>query len=532
MSPLVEAAVALIRRRAKLAADEGDMEVVRLAAHLFAICVLLFKEERDAELLQKHAAPPAAAYSSLEELLEDLQELPTGLGTLTLYEKLVEALRLIEHWLQPIGRPALSLAIEPFTELETLRYRDRPDLGGFVYHWLRPARPKLLEKRDERYQLDPRKRPPGPAPHPLEQLTTLRMLWADGKLLGLRPVSIPSREIPLVRESGLDATDPKKGFRIALCPLGCKAHPRFQADSGGTSFTVHPGDPYWQPDLLDAHLREVLEAARSEEAPVHLVLFPELCIPEGTRDKLVQTPGARTPYGIVAGSFHVWSREEPDKAPFNESLLLDRKGESLLRHSKRGRYEVSGEFVRVNREYFPHPPERIQEKLLEGIRHGSELQILETSLGTLALLICADALEPDPNGYEALITQIRPDLLLLVAMSDETKQFEEFAVRMARSWIGTFFVNAGCICELALREGPDLVAFNLALYEPPGSAPTCVRWPQGADGPEYFSFQKPKGWRPLDAHPKPKSTGISWLGGRRELGLVVDLAASLATTFP
>ncbi len=226
---------------------------------------------------------------------------------------------------------------------------------------------------------------------------------------------------------------------------------------------------------------------------------------------------------MIAGSFHVWS-SAVENLPFNESVLLHRPGLDLLRHQKRGRYKITGGAAAKSPLFHP-PSDKVTGELLEGIKGGSELQILETSLGTLAVLICADALEKDPQDYVPLVRELRPDLLFLVSMSHETGPFERFAEEMAEQWIGTIFVNAHCICTPPTTGNPSLAICNVALYEPEGEASTYFRWRYEHD-PEFFNFRSskpPKGWPDKSSPGDLSRAGLSWLGGKRELGLIVDL---------
>jgi hypothetical protein len=220
-------------------------------------------------------------------------------------------------------------------------------------------------------------------------------------------------------------------------------------------------------------------------------------------------------------------------------------------HHKKGRFRVISS--KIDPKLFADlSKEGLRKEIFEDIRYGSELRLVETSLGRLVILICADAIAADDRGYLPLIRRLRPDLLLVVSMSAETEPFEAFAEEMSRHWIGTIFVNAHCILKEAQearaareeretaarhiqafgepqhpeeRRLPNLAAWNLALYEAEGNPPTLGRWRYGHD-PECFYFKKseqgPKGWRSL-SHDLDRN-GISLLLREDQtLGVVLDL---------
>jgi predicted amidohydrolase len=521
MSLVLPAAIEVIKERAALALEKGDYEPIHLAAHLFAVCLLVLKDQRVPEHIPWEGEKAAG---TLEETLANLTKLTPDLGPEPLYRRLIQGLQVIESHFSPYSRPSESLAFPSYTELEPLAHENRPPVRGTIRHWLRPWGTKLAALRRSRYDAAPANRPLPPASSPLDHLDTLRFLWVSDPKPDVSVVSHLGRDLSLVEDSGYDATKGSAGFRIALCPLADGFHPLFAVGSKGDTFAIGRSEPYQNQESLKTHLVEVLEAARNQV--VHLIVFPELCIPPEIRNFLsawLQGRRSRVPYGVIAGSFHIWP-SGLESLPFNESVLLHHPGLDLLRHRKRGRYKIT-RGAAAKSPLFRPPSGVVMGEILEGIAGGSQLQILETSLGTLAILICADALETDPHGYVPLVRELRPDLLFLVSMSHETGPFELFAEEMAKQWIGTVFVNAHCICTPPTTGNPSLAICNLALYEPEGEAPTYFRW-RYEHTPEIFNFRSskpPKGW-PDKARPEELSgAGLSWLGGKKELGLVVDL---------
>jgi predicted amidohydrolase len=342
----------------------------------------------------------------------------------------------------------------------------------------------------------------------------------------------PAPYIPLIVESGRSAAD-RHRFRVALCPLLADAHPAFRITTDGQFFRALDPRSLQGRDALDGHLKRLLRSAVEED--VHLLVLPELMVDEEVREHLARLlraararpigAGLHLPLGVVAGSYHIWpdGQDPATSAPANESRLVDLAGRSLLQHEKRGKFRVTRRQVKQLPHLFVQRPNRILPEVVEGIVHGPVLEILETGLGRVALAICADCIAPDHTCLEPLFRELRPDLLIIVSMTPETRLFEELLERFAGIKIGCLFVNARCLCRG--EDGQLLAAAQLALYEPEGAPPTRVRLRCGAAELEvryYRPVDGMKGWRPLSqVHGE---IGVEWLGGsERRLGLVLDL---------
>jgi predicted amidohydrolase len=339
------------------------------------------------------------------------------------------------------------------------------------------------------------------------------MFWRSDERLPRVVVAAPGN-IPLVRESGRAAAE-RRRFRVALCPLHGGFHTRFAIDPWGEFFTARD---IAERAEFERHLEAVLEAAAAER--VDLLVLPELCVDDEARGILTRAPRS---HSTIAGSFHFVRprRDLPaDERPVNEAVLYTHSGEAVLTHHKRGLFRIPGSHVTspTMERFFVDRPRVLAAQVVEGIRWGSEIQVLDTSLGRLAVLICADAIDENAEPYRTTIAQLRPDLLFVVAMSPETERFEAFSNDMAMRRIGTVFVNAACVCGIG--RGATLAASDVALFEPPGSAPTRLRWRE--DRLERIGFH-PKSWR---EHTPDAAAG--WLGGERRLGLVVDLGVHWA----
>jgi predicted amidohydrolase len=539
---------------------QAELEFVPFAAHLFAVGTQLLLNEGSARLMVRLDLP--APRTDLELLRRDLAEVSGTADGPALYRTIIAALITIESVL--LREPSLAAALPPFTdltplELETSSGEEVRGIGGRVYHWIRPAS-ALAALRMLRID-HAKSHPPDPMPHPGIYLDRLSLYWdSDPQLPRLTRVQSNSRIAPFFRDSGDDAAI-RKRFRLALCPLEGPFYPRFSLKGDGRFFQAHPESPMQGAAELKDHLETVIKAATDEKKGINLILFPELTVDAIARSSLEAAllESSRvwsSLYGVVAGSFHFLDGASgaaagPELPPVNETVFLDRTGKRVMAHRKKGRFRVTPS--KVSPKFFADSPVKgLHKEIFEDIRYGSELSLIDTSLGRLAVLICADAIAADDRGYLPLIRRLRPDLLLVISMSAETEPFEAFAEEMSHYWIGTVFVNAHCILaeveaaraaleaqQAAARESqgadglkpskedrsPHLAAWNLALYEAEGCPPTRGRWKFGHE-PEclYFkeSERRKKGWHALSQDPDPN--GISLLRSEDQtLGLVLDL---------
>jgi predicted amidohydrolase len=518
-------AIDFVRTRAYATLGTQDYEVLDLAAHLFAIASQLFLNEGSPRLTLDR--PPAAA-DTLDELLKRLATLPADLSAQGFYWTLINALALIENEL--CGRQSDALALPGSTSLQDLAAEGFRGIGGEVHHWIRPAS-ALTKLRDHRFE-QAENPPQDPQPHPGTYLSRLAMYWDSQREAPAGRAQV-HRFVPLVDQSGRDATH-HGSFRIALCPITYDTHPQFEIDPRGELFYAWEPDGMRNPDILYEHLRDLVRAAREQE--VHLLVLPELTVHSDARDvltSLLRERGSLLPYGVIAGSFHVWRGGAGDgtkRIRVNESLLLDHSGRPLLSHWKKGQFRVLDRHVDALPAFFPSRPAKLKRKIREDITWGSRLEVLETSLGRLAVLICADAIDVDTHHhFLPVVKSLRPDLLFVIAMSPETGPFERTLQDLSACRIGTAFVNANCICQpTSGRRGPrrpagetedgfepdpdsgPLLSFlDLALYEPRDAPATRVAWrkAEGGGGPKRYSFHR-HGWLPF---PPREGSEVFWL---------------------
>ncbi|HEV2856187.1 MAG TPA: hypothetical protein VHC97_25585 [Thermoanaerobaculia bacterium] len=524
MDEFRSATISWIRKHAKEIEDEQDYAFVHFAAHLFAIASLLDVSRGD---LQDRKPKPA---DSLRATMGQLAALPSDLDVPDLYLCLLDALLTVEACLDP-RRDSKPLDVP--TELIPFLPGTIHRLGGQVRHWLRPKfGSALARERDQRYDeaAEHGTRPPTPAPHPMDHLYRLAMFWESDPH---HPRVIPPPQrflhgIHLVEESGRDAVE-RGSFRIALCPLEGDFHPLFKVTPDGRHFHVRRRAGMKKPDELIDHLTRVVETAEAER--IHLLVLPELMVSIKAREHLATALRKRRscwPYGTIPGSFHDWKgASERGHRPVNEAQLLDNLGNVLLSHWKKGGFRLHRS--KIGKRFFPDRlPPTLKREVFEGIEPGSQLAVLETSLGRLAILICADAIAADPfKGYEPLVLRLRPDLLIVVSMSPKTQPFQQLFSRMNAHWIGTLFVNAHCMC------GPSalLAACDLALFEAEGAPPSRFQRERGEREARFASYKRPA---QEDDRPKPtseaeewfplsKTTGPTGVQEHQLLGLIIDL---------
>ncbi|HTQ78962.1 MAG TPA: hypothetical protein VMM92_03115 [Thermoanaerobaculia bacterium] len=512
------------------------MAFVPLIAHLFALGTQLLLNQGNARLMTRMVLPPPR--TDLERLRQELADLQGTLDETELYGTILLALVTAESVL--IQDPSLGTALPESTELKPLSAapgEDFRNISGRVYHWIRP--PSALAALRTHRSDEAKTHPPDPMPHPGIYLDRLSLYWdSDPQLPRLTRVRPAHWLAPFFRDSGDDAKN-RKSFKLALCPLEGSFHPRFAIQEGGAFFQADPGKSMAGGAKLQAHLEEVLEAADQEQ--VNLILFPELTVDEAAKrvlqGELHRRSSTWSPlYGVVAGSFHCWDGS-PSLPPVNRATFLGRTGETAMCHDKKGRFRVPAS--KVSPQFFGNvPPGPLPKEIFEDIRYGSELAIFETTLGRIALLICADAIVADDRGYLPLIRRLRPDLLLVISMSDETEPFEAFAEEMSRYWIGTVFLNAHCVLKAAAGGGapsapqpPLLATWNLALYQDKGCPSTLGEWRLGQEPrSRHFRNSGRSGWYPL-SEDDPGLTGVSsFQGVTNSLGLVLDLGVHWSKT--
>jgi predicted amidohydrolase len=466
---------------------QGKLRPIELAALLWKACNHLWLKVGISQIPEEWHPEPAHDLRATAALLYPFSS-PTEL-----YRILASMLVSVETEIDP---PTEKLVQTIF--LESLQ-PNPPLLTGEVQIWFRERsvlqrardRRRVGEHREMKYWLEPDRH--------------LRVLSfyspSDRPEVRLLPVEADRGSpywAPLLHSSAALARE--GSLRIALCSLRGAWRPQFdllEDDEGReTRFVARQHILEEKPEALGKHLDQILQEVLRES--IHILAFPELSIDEGTRELLrekLRKLRPRNPLlAVFAGTFHIRpkKKEYPHKGtdPYNEAVVWNGLGEPLWTQYKRGAFRLQPH--QVKEEFFPSLKESPRKypglSAVEGIRQGAELVVVDSDLGRLTVLICADALEPGP-GYKEVLDRVRPDLALILAMSEKTSGFDQERERLVQQDIGSLFVNAACVC----KEGEsDLAFIDLSIHEDTNLPPTRWRWLLGSAEPEWYRNRGPK----------------------------------------
>ncbi len=471
--------IGYIRRHSHLATRDTDYSPLELAAHLFAVAQQLVDDDHDLRNLPLHPG-----FASLADLEARLSGLPDELTAVELYQLLIVAMTTIEAMCCTDDDEGYSDSVRP----EELEIGDRSRLGGRVVYWVRRHRlyrtlrsGGFAGARGSGAHLPPVRRE-----HPGRHLDRLFCFWAAKNQVPEIVRAVPEEDRAFLMARGGEKIAAGEPFRIALCPLVGEAKPQFVLAPGPESFRASRRRPMAEPEghAVRDQLEVILDLADRES--LDLVVLPELMVDPETREWLVRrlaTSGSHRPSGLIAGSFHF--DRNGDSRPWNESSFVDESGRHLLKHHKRGCFRITRTQLEACLEDgFFADVEAVQEALEmlspgtdveEYISPGRRIELLESALGQIAVLICADAIDPDRREMLDAVTRLRPDFVFVPSMSFETLRFERFADDMERHGVATLFVNAHCACP----QGETLAAVCLDLYRGKNDPATRFRWRRG-----------------------------------------------------
>ena len=249
-------------------------------------------------------------------------------------------------------------------------------------------------------------------------------------------------------------------FRVMLWPLevrpDCACFEEMRARPRPQFFVCK--EPRNESALLES-ARRALEAARQNE--VTILVLPELAF---TPAMLVQTQRwlsgggldaspVLTLVGLCHAPLNDMDAKEAD-LHINEAVLLGPDGRELLRHRKLTRYSEG----------------QAEEACSERTKIGDTLQVLETPIGNLAILICLDL---HAEHSETRVEASHANLLLSPSLSSSVSAHENAAQSLLASQLaGTFVCNwtpPGCERRAApsLYRVPRKVA-SLERHDPDG----------------------------------------------------------------
>lgn len=195
----------------------------------------------------------------------------------------------------------------------------------------------------------------------------------------------------------------------------------------------------------------VIQCAIKEKTDI--VILPELTVDQEGRKLIARllregfnrdNPSVKM---VVAGSYHVCV-SEADAQFVNRCVVFDGYGEELpWRHDKMIPYKMRASDAQ-KLSLFPNFPAGIppQTELWEGITPGSQLQLVDTPLGRIGIMICVDFLSEQADLCHRLAIDARCDLLFVPSMTYQTADFENAARTFSRNALAASFIaNAACI---------------------------------------------------------------------------------------
>jgi len=204
-----------------------------------------------------------------------------------------------------------------------------------------------------------------------------------------RPADNPNYTIKV---SVIPATSVGSGWsnsqlRIAVVPLvesmGDFDVSYWGEEEGTPLFSMSLKDP---DAVKDAALR-ALDASAKDGCDI--VVFPELCltpeIQESLKVRLASYGGP--PWLVIAGSARTPAIKGADTVHYNQSLVFDHDGKQKLAHHKQYQYSMTiGEQQRYGLLEAFGQLDRMEDMEVEPF----ELEILDTTIGRIAVLICED----------------------------------------------------------------------------------------------------------------------------------------------
>jgi predicted amidohydrolase len=522
MSSFVVHALPILQAKAHACVRGSEESRIDFLANLFVVCTYLQEAESSAEMRSVILFDSPESVEGWDDVPDTVQRIAAGHAGPPYAALMALLLSLEQHfpWDFPEGETIHVLTVPVF--IPTVEHGD---VRGTVHCWIRPPSGlrTLVVKREE---VDG-----GPTHYhyrPIDHLRCLGMIWDRGLIPRLQPVLWPGEPAPALMDDSGQRLERRGCFRVALCPLAGPFWPRFALLPDARRFAIHADAPMHAPELLGAHLDELLTQARDHE--IDILVLPELTIDTQALTRLQQGLGKETfPQAVVAGSFHVVHGDTLR----NRAPVLGQDGRELWSHDKRGHFKVTGRQIRaLGRASESGEPglfcdtlpadHGANEECLEGIGHGDTLQVFDAPIGRVAVLICADALDP-PAKYRGLVEEASIDLLLIIGMSAKTADFLRWAEDLRRLRTAVLFVNAGCLLQRLDPNDPEVVAF-MSLPWRQKEHPVRVRWRFGGSSVEVMDDKEQ--WKPVT----PDADALSLLPEGN--GLVVNLGAWWRETFP
>ncbi|HEV7405747.1 MAG TPA: carbon-nitrogen hydrolase family protein [Chthoniobacteraceae bacterium] len=234
-------------------------------------------------------------------------------------------------------------------------------------------------------------------------------------------------------------------LRVGIVPLVASADDLEMVPDRSRSATLRFSVRPKSPDAIrEAALNALDEAAAAE---CDLVLFPELCLTAEIQAALSERRkklGARArPWLVVAGSAYVPVGGGSSAGHYNQSIVLDRDGKTILTHHKLHPYTMS--MPELDRYEIGEALEWLAcTEALETDPY--QIEVLDTSAGRIAVLICEDLSTED--FVRPLVEKLGLDWLLVPVLD---------GCQMERRW------TAHCGTKYAEKGAAVIVATSLSL---------------------------------------------------------------------
>lgn len=197
-------------------------------------------------------------------------------------------------------------------------------------------------------------------------------------------------------------------------------------------------------DLEEIAERAVLLMRRASEMGAVVVLFPELCVPEGVRRRIAEGlranlfPSVRM---VVAGSFHEYNGVNW----CNVAHVLGPDGQELWQQRKLQPFT----FKSYEAKLVPSLAQLSDRDSREDIAVIPKvLAVRDTPLGRVAILICSDLLLPDP--HRQMLVDLKVDFIVVPAMS--IKLDENYELAAANFAVYCQATTVVCNCCALTRE--------------------------------------------------------------------------------
>ena len=195
-------------------------------------------------------------------------------------------------------------------------------------------------------------------------------------------------------------------------------------------------------------ITEILAECKNKNTDI--VIFPELTVDNDilhtisqwllyyNKEKIIKI--------IIAGSFHFESEKmekQPIKFPLeNRCAILSYNGEILWQHTKLQIFKLIADNLKKNPDFskINNIPEDVNE-LPEHIGIGNKLQIIDSPIGRIVVLICLDFLEPDINY---ILTQTYSNLIFIPAMTKSIDPFKDYSDKLSLDCNAIVFLSNSC----------------------------------------------------------------------------------------